>query len=77
MGKLTRLQRKTLTDIAESAVHNVKGGYGAWRIRGAQPSVVGRLISMGLAKWGPFDPESIVCIITEAGKATLSHEGAA
>lgn len=64
--KLTDLQRKTLTLIANGKVENSKGGYGAWRIYGASPTVVGRLISMGLAKWP--DGWGGVAVITDAGR---------
>lgn len=54
----------------------IKYGYGAWRINGASPQAVGRLISMGLAEWGEYTQDwDIVCIITPAGRAALAQGG--
>jgi hypothetical protein len=49
--KLTKLQLGTLELIRDGKVSQEKHGYGAWRIHGASPSVVGRLVSLGFARW--------------------------
>jgi hypothetical protein len=64
---LTALQRTTLSDISHGSVSQRKLGYGAWRIQGGNPSVVGRLISLGLAKWGPMDGDRMICVLTDVG----------
>lgn len=49
----TKAQIETLRLIRDGKVRNVKFGYGAWRILGAHPTVVGHCIrSKGWAKWG-------------------------
>jgi len=63
--KLTGLQRTTLSDIGHGSVYQRKFGYGAWRIQGANPSVVGRLISLGLAKWSRVDGDRMDCVLTD------------
>lgn len=40
---LTALQLETLLLVADGKVTYVRSGAGAWRVRGANPSVVGRL----------------------------------
>lgn len=67
--KLTDLQRTTLKLVAGGCVYQQKFGYGAWRIQGASPTVVGKLISMGLAEWGPHGEKQIGCVLTDAGRA--------
>lgn len=50
--KLTLSQFEALRMIQAGEVRQHRFGYGAWRILGASPTVVGRLVSMRLAKWG-------------------------
>lgn len=70
MSKLTPLQIETLRLIGEtpSKVRQQNFGYGAWRITGANPSTVGKLIAAGLAQWGPNHWAEL----TPAGRALLS-----
>lgn len=68
--KLTALQIETLKAVEAGKVSQENSGYGAWRIHGANPSVVGRLVSMGLVKWTKLiggDAE-----LTDAGQSSLS-----
>lgn len=76
-AKLTGLQRTTLSDIDCGSVRQVKFGFGAWRIMGGSPSVVGRLISLGLAKWGPFHESEIKCLLTDSGRAAIAKASGA
>lgn len=69
--KLTGLQKTTLSDIRHGSVYQRKFGYGAWRIQGANPSVVGRLISLGLAKWSSAIDDRADCVLTDAGEREL------
>ena len=69
---MTDLQLSTLQLVAHGQVNQRRFGYGAWRITGANPSVVGRLISAGLALWGKSDGEEAPCEITERGLAALA-----
>ena len=73
-GKLTPLQLETLRLIADGKVQNVRFGYGAWRIQGANPSTVGRLASMKLVSWGAMENDRQSCGLTAAGRAALSQE---
>lgn len=70
--KLTALQRETLSLIEEGKVYQAEFGYAAWRIQGASPQAVGRLISLGLAKWGAFGAERIDCLLTDTGRSVLT-----
>ena len=72
--RLTSLQRAVLSDIGRGLVHQRKFGYGAWRIQGANPSVVGRLISLGLAKWGAMQGDRIDCLLTGVGQAISTED---
>ncbi|ASV86290.1 hypothetical protein CES85_1684 [Ochrobactrum quorumnocens] len=72
MRALTPLQNETLALINQGKVYQQKFGYGAWRIQGANPTVVGKLISMGVAEWDR-DCKSFVridCVLTDAGRST-------
>ncbi|MGI8390246.1 hypothetical protein [Brucella anthropi] len=70
--KLTEKQTETLGLIADGKVYQRKFGYGAWRIQGAHPTVVGKLISMKLAAWDAYkDNWDVLCSITEAGRQAL------
>jgi hypothetical protein len=75
MGKLTELQLETLRLIAAGEVRYVKFGYGAWRVLGASPTVVGRLIhTLGLACWLPAaGADEQLCALTDAGAAILNQ----
>lgn len=61
---------ETLRTIGEvpSRVRQQNFGYGAWRITGANPSTVGKLIVAGLARWGPNDWVEL----TDAGRAAIA-----
>lgn len=72
MAKLTPLQRETLDLIARGQVEQHNCGTGAWRTWGASPTVVGRLMSMGLAKW-PTQGMGGFAVLTEAGQAALKE----
>lgn len=72
--KLTGLQRTTLSDIGHGSVHQRKFGYGAWRIQGASPTVVGRLISLGLAVWCDYSGDRKDCALTDTGKRVLAGD---
>ncbi|MCW5711290.1 hypothetical protein [Shinella sp.] len=51
MASLTKLQLETLALVRDGKVSQRNHGHGAWRIVGANPSVVGRLTSLGLVRW--------------------------
>ena len=70
--KLTGLQRTTLSDIRHGSVYQRKFGYGAWRIQGGNPTIVGKLVSMGLAVWGHYiGDDRIECCLTDDGRAVV------
>lgn len=73
-AKLTPLQLETLRLIADGKVANVKFGYGAWRIQGANGSTVGRLASMKLVSWGGMANDRQSCGLTDAGRQALTGE---
>lgn len=70
---MTPKQAEALNAIAAGKVHCVNTGYAAYRIHGGNPSVVGRLVSLGLARWprGCALPGD-VCAITDTGRAALA-----
>lgn len=71
--KMTAARLHALQQIAEGQVTNEKHGYGAWRIHGAIPSVVGLLVARGLALWTPMNGSGHQdCQITPAGRAALA-----
>ncbi len=73
-AKLTKAQADTLAAIAEGKVYQRRFGYGAWRIQGASPTVVGRLIqTKKLAAWGAYVGDRVDCIITDAGRQALDR----
>jgi hypothetical protein len=73
--KLTKAQRDALKLIAAGHVRQVRRGFAAWRIWGASPTVVGRLIqTLKLAEWGPLNGDERPCLATHAGLAALSPE---
>lgn len=69
---ITPARLEALKLIADGKVRQHRFGYGAWRVMGAQPTVVGQLISLKLAAWGKFDEDDILCSLTEAGAAELA-----
>nr|WP_312968064.1 hypothetical protein [Brucella intermedia] len=76
MNKLTPKQTETLHLICEGQVYQQKFGYGAWRIQGAHPTVVGKLISLGLARWGQMTADDrMPCIATVQFPATTPSGG--
>lgn len=75
MNKLTKAQRAALFEISEGRVHQQRFGYGAWRIQGASPTVVGKLVqSLKLAVWLPASDDRRMCAITPAGRAALAGD---
>lgn len=69
-SKLTALQIETLKAVEAGKVSQQNSGYGAWRIHGANPSVVGRLASLGLIKWTKLVGGEAE--LTGAGRVALS-----
>lgn len=49
--KLTAKQIETLLAVSLGNVACRNMGHSAWRIVGASPTVVGRLVSLGLVRW--------------------------
>ena len=70
--KRTALQIETLHLVAAGKVENAKHGYGAWRIRGANASTVGRLRSLGLLRWS--DGWGGIAELTDAGRTALRED---
>lgn len=60
-----------LTLIADGSVRQ-RFCYGAWRIAGADPSVVGRIVSLGWAKWGRIDGDDMPITLTDTGNTMLA-----
>lgn len=50
-GTLTPKQRQALQAVADGEVESINCGTAAFRICGANPSVIGRLGTMGLIRW--------------------------
>lgn len=78
MRALTPRQIETLALIDQRKVYQQKFGYGAWRIQNANPTVVGKLISMGYAEWDYScrSETRIDCMLTNAGcEATRANGG--
>lgn len=66
----TEKQIETLKLVAAGAVSQRNHGYSAWRVVGANPSVVGLLVSRGLVRWTEViggDAE-----LTDAGRAAIA-----
>lgn len=75
-ARITPARLDALKLIKSGAVEQRNCGYGSWRIFGGQPTVVGHLVSMGLAEWGAMVGDRRACSLTDAGAAALaSHEG--
>lgn len=72
MANLTKNQKKALADINAGTVTMLNTGHGSWRIMGpAHPSVIGRIIASGLARWQ--DSAGIKqAALTEAGCSALA-----
>ena len=72
--KLTAMQISTLRLIRDGAVSEVRHGYGAWRIHGANPSTVGRLRSLGFCEKKRSGTDGDYQFrLTEAGTSILSE----
>lgn len=72
--KLTEAQREALMRVHNGRVAENRFGYSAWRIVGATPVVVGRLISMGLAERAPATTDTRVIRATAAGRRAVTGE---
>lgn len=72
---LTPLQIETLRLIHAGRVFMRNVGTAAYRIHGAQPSVVGRLVSMGFARWPKGHVGEQTCELAEAGQSALDGAG--
>lgn len=69
---LTENQTAALIAIGAGEIEMRKYGYGAWRISGpSHPSVVGKVIAMGLAEWHRHDGTKRA-VLTEAGEAKVA-----
>lgn len=71
---LTVKQREALNHIKQGEVQNHRFGYGAWRITGpATPNVVGRVISMGMARWeaAPNTSDAKIATLTPSGRLAV------
>jgi len=71
-ASLTPLQVETLQAIAAGKVRIVNRGAAAYRIDGAAPTVVGRLVSLGLARWPGYRLPGEVCKLTPEGQAAIA-----
>lgn len=69
----TEKQLETLKAINLGTVERTNMGYAAFRISGANPSVVGRCVLYGWAKWPKGLVEDQTCELTTEGKAVLSY----
>jgi len=72
VSRLNDNQKNTLALISEGKVQQLNCGYSAWRTHGTNPSVVGRLMSLGLAKW-PTGAMGGVAVLTDEGQAALAE----
>lgn len=68
----TQRQVAALREIAAGKVTMCKRGYSAFRIDGATPQVIGKLISLKWAKWPNGACAEQVCELTETGAAILA-----
>lgn len=72
--KLTEKQNAALQHIKAEQVQQHRFGYGAWRITGpSHPTVVGKVISLGLAKWmkAPNTDDAKIAALTDLGREAL------
>lgn len=68
---LTENQKRALTAIQQGTVTMRNTGYASWRIMGPiHPSVVGRVIALGLAAW-TTNEDGRNAVLTDAGSAAL------
>lgn len=76
MKKPTQAQLETLRAISAGNVRMVNTGYSSFRIQGATPQVVGRLVSLKWARWpkGPVGEQT--CELTPEGKVILQDANA-
>ena len=74
--KLTPLQIETLRLIRDGKVSQQNTGYASWRIFGASPAAVGRVVSLGLAEWGRFADRHRPITLTKAGRDAITTSGA-
>ncbi|MFT9089462.1 MAG: hypothetical protein ABF479_00380 [Gluconacetobacter sp.] len=69
---LTENQKAALVAIQQGTVTMWNTGYASWRIMGPiHPSVVGRVIALGLAAWTTNDAGRNAAL-TDAGSAALA-----
>jgi len=64
-------QIEALKAIAAGTVTMGNTGYSSFRIHGATPQVVGRLVSLGYARWPKGAIGEQTCELTDAGRALL------
>jgi hypothetical protein len=69
--KLTPLQTETLMAVSLGKVVSRNMGYAAYRILGASPTVVGRLVSIGLVRWTDYLGGD--ARLTDAGEEALRN----
>lgn len=69
----TQKQIIVLREIAAGNVNMQNFGYAAYRIVGASPQVVGRLVALRWARWpkGPIGEQA--CELTAQGRAVLAQ----
>ena len=71
--KLTKKQVAALIHIQTDQIAYRRFGHGAWRIDGpSHPTVVGKVISLGLAHWVDFNADTRLAQLTEAGRKALN-----
>lgn len=68
----TKNQIDALKGIGAGSVRMCNCGSAAFRIFGASPSVVGRCVSLGWAKWPKGPTGEQTCELTDAGRAALA-----
>lgn len=70
----TPAQLDALKAIAAGKVTMGNTGYSSFRISGATPQVVGRLVSLGWARWPKGAIGTQTCELTDAGRGFLPTE---
>ena len=70
---MTPKQRGTLALIEAGAVRMINAGSAAFRIVGGNPTVVGRLVALGWARWPKGAVGEQTCEIAPAGRAALDR----
>lgn len=71
--KLTANQVIALREIAAGKVTMGNTGYASFRIHGASPQVVGKLVSLRLAKWPKGAIGNQTCELTDDGRSALAE----